>query len=290
LQEAKRWWDHWLKGIDNGAEDLPAYRAWLMDSIAPERWVDQRPGRWIAEAEWPSGRVCRKSLLLGDGSLGQGAMSSLWQFHRRSIAAAEAGEYFPFAYGPELPDEQTPDDRRSACFDGAVEETLDIVGAPRLTIRAELRQAFGATGCAALRPASRRNIGADHHGRAQPHRTSQVEAPERCSHPVRCSRHHRARSDRLPDSRRTSPADRGFDQLLAVHLAVARTRNVSLEAGKLELPVRTMLADQDECSFEKPVGAEPWRHENLRPSQSVRSSETDPETGVVKTVHLQRCR
>ena len=32
LQEARRWWDRWLKGIDNGAEELPAYRAWLMDS------------------------------------------------------------------------------------------------------------------------------------------------------------------------------------------------------------------------------------------------------------------
>jgi predicted acyl esterase len=50
---------------------------------------------------------------------------------------SQTGEYFPFAYGPELPDEQSPDDRRSACFDGAVlEETLDIVGAPRLVIRA----------------------------------------------------------------------------------------------------------------------------------------------------------
>jgi hypothetical protein len=75
-----------------------------------------------------------------------------------------------------------------------------------------------------------------------------------------------ARSDRLPDSRRTSLADRGFDQLLAVHLAIARTRNRKLEAGSLDLPFRTMLADRDECSFEKPVGAEPWRHENLRPS------------------------
>jgi predicted acyl esterase len=76
LQEAKRWWDHWLKGIDNGAENLPAYRAWLMDSIAPERWVDQRPGRWIAEAEWPSGGVVSKEFALGDGSLGQGAYNA----------------------------------------------------------------------------------------------------------------------------------------------------------------------------------------------------------------------
>ncbi|MBU2484338.1 MAG: peptidase S15, partial [Alphaproteobacteria bacterium] len=58
---------------------------------------------------------------------------------------------------------------------------------------------------------------------------------------------------------------------------------VTLEAGSLDLPCRSVLADKDECSFEKPVGAEPWRHENLRPSASTRTTETDPETGLVTT-------
>jgi putative CocE/NonD family hydrolase len=41
-----------------------------------------------------------------------------------------------FAYGPEFPGEQTPDDRKSACFDGApLAAPLDIVGAPQLTVR-----------------------------------------------------------------------------------------------------------------------------------------------------------
>ncbi|MEY4984503.1 MAG: hypothetical protein RIR62_2769, partial [Pseudomonadota bacterium] len=35
LQVALRWWDRWLKGIENGAEDDPAYRVWMMDSDAP---------------------------------------------------------------------------------------------------------------------------------------------------------------------------------------------------------------------------------------------------------------
>jgi len=59
---------------------------------------------------------------------------------------------------------------------------------------------------------------------------------------------------------------------------------VTLEAGTLQLPCRAVLAEQDECSFEKPVGAAPWRHENLRPSASTRRTETDPDTGVVSIV------
>jgi predicted acyl esterase len=54
LQEALRWWDRWLKGVDTGVEHDPAYRAWLMDSVRPARWHAERPGRWIAEKAWPS--------------------------------------------------------------------------------------------------------------------------------------------------------------------------------------------------------------------------------------------
>ena len=57
LQEAKRWWDHWLKDKDTGVEGDAAYRVWLMDSIAPARWLPERPGRWVAETLWPSSRV-----------------------------------------------------------------------------------------------------------------------------------------------------------------------------------------------------------------------------------------
>ena len=33
LQEALRWWDHWLKGIDTGVMDEPMLRAWMTDSV-----------------------------------------------------------------------------------------------------------------------------------------------------------------------------------------------------------------------------------------------------------------
>ncbi len=35
LQEVVRWWDHWLKGADNGAMDGPMLRAWMQDSVPP---------------------------------------------------------------------------------------------------------------------------------------------------------------------------------------------------------------------------------------------------------------
>jgi len=60
LQEAKRWWDHWLKDIDTGVDKDPDFRAYLMDSVTPKRWMDDRPGRWIVEKNWPSKRSTKK--------------------------------------------------------------------------------------------------------------------------------------------------------------------------------------------------------------------------------------
>ena len=34
LQEALRWWDHWLKGVDTGVMDEPMLRVWMQDSVA----------------------------------------------------------------------------------------------------------------------------------------------------------------------------------------------------------------------------------------------------------------
>ena len=48
LQEAKRWWDKWLKGIETGVEDDPDLRLYLMESEPPRAWYLERKGRWIA--------------------------------------------------------------------------------------------------------------------------------------------------------------------------------------------------------------------------------------------------
>ena len=53
LQEAVRWWDHWLKGIDNGVMEEPMLRAWMQEAVAPATDYDERPGRWVAEPAWP---------------------------------------------------------------------------------------------------------------------------------------------------------------------------------------------------------------------------------------------
>ncbi|MEV8615812.1 CocE/NonD family hydrolase C-terminal non-catalytic domain-containing protein [Amycolatopsis sp. NPDC051373] len=52
-----RWWDHWLKDVENGVLDGPMVQTWLQESVPPSTSYEDRPGRWVGEARWPSPHV-----------------------------------------------------------------------------------------------------------------------------------------------------------------------------------------------------------------------------------------
>ncbi len=277
LQEAKRWWDRWLKGEKTGVENDPDYRVWLMDSIAPERWVDERPGRWIAEQEWPSNNIQESKLFLGNGTLGTGEEKFEISLCSRQDCGMESGEYFPFAFSDELPGEQSGDDAGSACFDGDVlEEGLDIVGASTLTMTlcsdkpcaqvavrlCDIRQ----DGTSALITFGVLNLA--HH---RSHETPEALVPGNAfTAKVMLDQI----AYRIPEGHRLR---------LAISTAYwpyiwpsPEKTTLTLLAGSLSVPVRPQ-ATSDEWEFEKPVGAAASRPEELRPStylRMVRMNET----------------
>ena len=53
LHEMVRFFDHWLKGIDNGVMAEPALVAFRHGWAAPEPFPAAWPGAWIAESAWP---------------------------------------------------------------------------------------------------------------------------------------------------------------------------------------------------------------------------------------------
>ncbi|WP_327268853.1 CocE/NonD family hydrolase [Streptomyces sp. NBC_01218] len=69
LQEVVRWWDHWLKGVDNGVMDGPMLQAWMQESVPPSTSYEERPGRWVGEPGWPSPHVREETHLLRGNSL-----------------------------------------------------------------------------------------------------------------------------------------------------------------------------------------------------------------------------
>ena len=145
LRLAVRWWDQWLRGADSGLMREPGYRAFMAESVPPEPWYAEAPGRWVAEAGWPSARIAgRRLALVEDGSLREGSVDpgAVVAVRTDQTVGVTAGEWCPFGTGgagPELPGDQAPDDARSVCFDSWVlDERLEILGAPvvRLVIPA----------------------------------------------------------------------------------------------------------------------------------------------------------
>jgi hypothetical protein len=136
LGEALRWWDHWLKGKETGVENDPVYRAYVMDSIAPDSAQDFRPGRWVAQKNAVDEGISREVLPLGNCSLGRAEAFEVMT--RTNLACGRGcGEFFPMGAWPgELPGDQGYDDSISACFDAPPQsEARDILGAPKLRLR-----------------------------------------------------------------------------------------------------------------------------------------------------------
>lgn len=141
LQEMKRWYDRWLKDEPNGVEADPAYRAYVMDGVAPAIDYDHRPGRWIVEQTWPARTYATRRLYLTNDGLFEKEGVCEIEAAPDLLCGGGAGEYFAFGFGPgELPDDQRVDDEKALALDGLpVEAALDIVGAPRvhLTLAAD---------------------------------------------------------------------------------------------------------------------------------------------------------
>ncbi len=96
LNIALRWWDRWLKEIDNGADTDPAYRAYVMDSVRPDPALRERPGQWIAEPTWPSPDIHVETLPFGEGTLGrEGPFSA--EIETDMACGRAAREFFPLA-------------------------------------------------------------------------------------------------------------------------------------------------------------------------------------------------
>jgi len=135
LQEALRWWDKWLKGIETGIMDEPQYRVWMEEPMPPRAFYEERPGRWVAEPSWPSPNIESKFLhLASDARLSETKPPEkpISYLSPQSVGVG-CGAWCGFGIGPERPLDQRFDDGRSLCFDSEpLPERFEILGAPVL--------------------------------------------------------------------------------------------------------------------------------------------------------------
>jgi putative CocE/NonD family hydrolase len=136
LQEALRWWDHWLKGAATGIMEEPMLRVWMQESIRPKPYHKHRPGRWVAETQWPSPRIAVKRYWLDRNRLsvvvpGESRLDVL----SPQTTGLDAGEWCGFGALGEAPPDQRGDDGRSLTFDSdPLPERVEILGAPVATL------------------------------------------------------------------------------------------------------------------------------------------------------------
>ena len=159
VPEALRWWDRWLKGIDNGVERGPRLHAWLQERVPPTPDHPERPGRWVAEARWPDPRRRCRRFHLGEAALHEAPVAGApVRVESPQSCGLGAGEYMPwYLHGasPQLPLDQRGDDAKSAVFDGPrLDAPLDLLGTPRaeLTLRTDAPAALVALRLCDLRP------------------------------------------------------------------------------------------------------------------------------------------
>src|SRR5665213_3229387 len=146
LQEALRWWDHWLKGRDTGLMQEPPHHFYMMDSVLPAPYYAERAGRWVAEKEWPSPGVQVRAFAINADGLGvsAGDEQALLLASPQSTGLA-SGEWGSFAVPGDMPGDQRLDAFGSLQFDGEpLLERVEILGNVRavLELAADRPHAF----------------------------------------------------------------------------------------------------------------------------------------------------
>ncbi|MEV4038484.1 CocE/NonD family hydrolase [Streptomyces umbrinus] len=145
LQEVVRWWDHWLKGADNGAMDGPMLRAWMQDSVPPSTSYEDRPGRWVGEPTWPSRHVHDTAYALRSRHLtaeDQAPDDGRSQTLRSPLSVGQfAGKWASYNAPPDLPYDQREEDGGSLVYETEpLTDRLEILGAPRVELEVSADQ------------------------------------------------------------------------------------------------------------------------------------------------------
>ncbi|MFJ8806433.1 CocE/NonD family hydrolase [Streptomyces sp. NPDC102490] len=145
LQEVVRWWDHWLKGVDNGVMDGPMLRTWMQESVPPSTSYEERPGRWVAEPSWPSPNVHPVTHPLSrhriedpveQSSDGERAAAGGVLTVRSPLSVGQfAGKWASYNAPPDLPYDQREEDGGSLVFETEpLTEPLEILGSPTVEL------------------------------------------------------------------------------------------------------------------------------------------------------------
>jgi hypothetical protein len=133
-REYLKWFDRWLKDIDNGVTDEPPVTVFVRRWQTPSLLCLEEPGEWRGEAAWPPSHVRMSEFLLGgDGRLGAAPQDGSDSYEYRpsvGVAAGRCGLGVTAPWG--MPLDQRSDDAYSLVYDTApLTETMELIGEPQ---------------------------------------------------------------------------------------------------------------------------------------------------------------
>ena len=130
--EAVRWWDYWLKGIQNGIMDEPRFEVYMRHWYPPDPNIAEIPGEWRAEKTWPPANTSKRTFFLQPNySLGDAPPPALSIGGHQLQYVPSIGSEAGFWWG-DLTADQRPIDAYSLVYDSAplVQDTA-ILGWPK---------------------------------------------------------------------------------------------------------------------------------------------------------------
>lgn len=137
LQEATKWWDHWLKGKETDTLDGPMVDIWLEDHMKPSCIQHVSEGRWVGLENWPSKDVSKKVFNLTYGKLlnEENEKEEIIKIKTPQNHGLLSGEWMGAGVPGESPSDQRLDDGMAVVFETDVlGEDLEIVGYPKFEV------------------------------------------------------------------------------------------------------------------------------------------------------------
>jgi hypothetical protein len=133
-----RWFDRWLKGIDNGVEREPALLVYMQEFADPNPRRTLQPGFWKSEPSWPVPGAAEMVFNLGQGGRllerPDGLTGGDYIDYRATLGTSTPG----WGGCPWIgaPDDQRADEAQSLTYTSEpLEQSLHVLGNPRIEVR-----------------------------------------------------------------------------------------------------------------------------------------------------------
>jgi len=131
-RKALRWWDYWLKGINNGIMKEPRFMVYMRDAVPPSEDITTTPGEWRC-GNWPVEGIKERRFYPGESKK---LISSAPGNGKSYTLVYKAGSGIGIhGWWGETSGDMSFDDESALVFDSEpLKESVEIMGLPKINL------------------------------------------------------------------------------------------------------------------------------------------------------------